>query len=146
MAEPKTRPTAIRAKDWLAAIPDESRRKDCARLIALMRRASGDPPVLWGGSIVGFGSYLTTYASGKTLDWPIVAFAARKAELVLYIVPGFTRYAALLKRLGPHRTGKSCLYVKRLADLDLEVLETLVEESVRAMRSKRLPRAKAGGD
>ena len=86
-----------------------------------------------------------TYASGKTLDWPVVAFAARKPELVLYIMPGFPRYAALLKRLGPHRTGKSCLYVKRLADLDLEVLETLVVESVRAMRSKRLPRARPGG-
>jgi len=145
MAEPKTRPAAIKAKDWLAAIPDESRRKDCARLIALMKRATGEPPVLWGSSILGFGRYLMTYASGKTLDWPVVAFAARKPELVLYIMPGFPRYAALLKRLGPHRTGKSCLYVKRLADLDLEVLETLVAESVRAMRSKRLPRARPGG-
>ncbi len=146
MAEPKTRPTAIQARDWLAAIPDESRRKDCARLIALMKRATGEPPVLWGGSIVGFGRYLMTYASGKTLDWPLVGFAARKAELVLYITPGFARYASLLKRLGAHRTGKSCLYIKRLADIDLAVLETLVTESVRAMRSKRLPpdRARRG--
>lgn len=138
MAEPKTRPTAIKAKDWLATVADEARRKDCARLIQLMKRATGEPPVLWGGSIVGFGRYLATYATGKTLDWPLVAFASRKTGLVLYIMPGFARHDALLKRLGPHRTGKSCLYVKRLADLDPAALEDLVTESVRAMQRKRI--------
>ena len=89
MAEPKTRPTAIQARDWLAAIPDESRRKDCARLIALMKRATGEPPVLWGGSIVGFGRYLMTYASGKTLDWPLVILPSSGMRS-----PGFTRAMA----------------------------------------------------
>lgn len=138
MAEPKTRPTAIKASTWLAAIDDEARRKDCARLIAMMKRATGEPPVLWGGSIVGFGRYLASYASGKQLDWPVVAFASRGTGLVLYIMTGFTGAAARLRQLGPHRTGKSCLYVKRLSDLDLEVLQSLIDDSVRAMAPKRL--------
>jgi hypothetical protein len=140
MPEPKTRPTRLVARTWLAGIADEARRKDCARLIALMKHATGEPPVLWGGSIVGFGSYLARYASGKSLDWPLVAFAARGTGLVLYVMPGFAGSKTLLQRLGPHRTGKSCLYVKRLADLDLEVLAALLEGSVQAMRAKHATR------
>ena len=138
MAEPKTRPTPLKARSWLAGIPDDARRKDCAALLTMMKAATGAAPELWGTSIVGFGRYEMTYASGKTLDWPLVGFASRKGELVLYIMPGFARYEALLKKLGPHRTGKSCLYVKRLSDLDRDVLEALVAASVKAMAPKRV--------
>lgn len=136
MAEPKTRPTAIKARDWLAGIADEARRADCARLIALMKRLTGKPPVLWGGSIVGFASYPMPYASGKTLDWPRVAFASRSTGLVLYVMTGFDGAKPLLKRLGPHRTGQSCLYVKRLADLDLGALEALLVASLQEMAAR----------
>lgn len=136
MAEPKTRPTAMKPRDWLAGIADQARRADCARLIALMKRASGAPPVLWGGGIVGFGSYPMAYASGKTLDWPRLAFASRSTGLVLYLMMGFAAAGPLLRQLGPHRTGKGCLYVKRLADLDLAALEALLAASVRAMAAR----------
>lgn len=136
MAEPKTRPTAMQPRDWLAGIPDEARRADCARLIALMKRASGAPPVLWGGGIVGFGSYPMAYASGKTLDWPRVAFASRSTGLVLYLMTGFDAAGPLLRQLGPHRTGKGCLYVQRLADVDLATLEALLVASLRAMTAR----------
>ena len=113
------------------------RRKDCATLMTMMKAATGASPELWGTSIVGFGRYAMTYASGKTLDWPLIGFASRQSGLVLYIMPGFAEYEALLKRLGPHRTGKSCLYVKRLAELDRDVLQALVVASVAAMSPKR---------
>ncbi len=137
MAEPKTRPKPLIARTWLATIEDDVRRTDCAALIAMMKKATGRSPELWGPSIVGFGRYLATYASGKTLEWPLVAFASRGTGLVLYITPGFARYAALLKKLGPHRIGKSCLYVKRLSDLHRDTLQALVEGSVRAMASRQ---------
>ena len=138
MAEVKTKPTTQSVASYLNAIDDEARRKDCRALAALMKRVTGCAPTMWGTSIVGFGRYEMTYASGKTLDWPLVGFASRKGELVLYIMPGFARYEALLKKLGPHRTGKSCLYVKRLSDLDRDVLEALVAASVKAMAPKRV--------
>jgi len=141
MAEPKTRPAPLKSRAWLAAIPDAARRKDCATLIALMKSATGEPPELWGTSIVGFGRYALRYASGKTLDWPLVGFASRKGDLVIYLMSGFARSGALLKKLGPHRTGKSCLYVKRLADLDRDALEALVAGSVQAMAAKRVGRS-----
>jgi hypothetical protein len=136
MAEPKARPTRLGTRAWLGTIPDAARRHDCATLIRMMKSATGAAPELWGTSIVGFGRHPTTYASGKTLDWPLVAFASRGTGLVLYITPGFSRYAALLKKLGPHRTGRSCLYVKRLADLDLGTLRAIVDGSVELMRTR----------
>jgi hypothetical protein len=136
MAEPKTRPTRLGTRGWLRAIPDAVRRRECAALMEMMKSATGGSPELWGTSIVGFGRYPTTYESGKTLDWPLVAFASRGTGLVPYIRPGFSRYAALLKKLGPHRIGRSCLYVKRLADLDLRTLQATVEGSVAVIRAQ----------
>ena len=101
-----------------------------------MREVTGERPKMWGSSIVGFGSYHYTYASGREGDWPVVGFAPRKQNLVLYIMPGFARYESLLARLGKHRTGKSCLYVNKLDDIDPEVLEELVRESVDEMKRR----------
>ena len=134
MAELKTRPSGASVEAFLQGVGDEARREDCRALLALMRRVTGAEPEMWGTSIVGFGSYHYAYASGREGDWFVTGFSPRKRDLALYIMAGFTEYDALLARLGPHQTGKSCLYVKRLADLDLEVLEALVAASVKHMR------------
>jgi hypothetical protein len=100
-----------------------------------MRSVTGEPPVMWGPSIVGFGSYHHRYESGRTGDAPLAAFSPRKANLVVYLVGGFEdRYARLLEQLGPHKTGKACLYLKRLGDVDLDALRQLVERSMQVAR------------
>ena len=124
-SSPKTVPTNASVDDFIAAQPDESRRADCWRLVGLMRAATGEQPCLWGASLVGFGTYRYHYASGRSGDWPVVAFSPRKNDLTVYIMPGFDRYPDLLNRLGRHKTGKSCLYLKRLADVELSVLQEL---------------------
>ena len=133
MAEPKTQPTKASVAAFIAAIPDERRRKDCEAVAKLMQAATGAKPVLWGTSIVGFGTYRYRYASGREGDWPVTGFSPRKNDLTLYVMPGFERYADLLARLGRHRTGKSCLYLKKLADVDLAVLRQILARSVAAM-------------
>jgi len=138
MAEPKTQPTKASVAAFIAAIPDERRRKDCEAVAKLMQAATGAKPVLWGTSIVGFGTYRYRYASGREGDWPVTGFSPRKNDLTLYVMPGFERYADLLARLGRHRTGKSCLYLKKLADADPAVLKELVGRSVAAMEKKRV--------
>lgn len=134
MAEPKTRMTGASVGAFLAALEDPRRRQDCRKLVALMRKATGAPPKMWGPSIVGFGSFPLRYASGKTLDWPLAAFSPRKRELVVYLMPGFDAAAALLARLGRHKTGKSCLYVKDLDGVDMTALRALVDRSIREAR------------
>ena len=136
MAEPKTRPTDARVEDFLAAVPDERRRADCQVVLEMMRRVTGEPPVMWGPSIVGFGAYRYAYANGRSLEWPVTGFSPRKQDLTLYIMPGFERFKDLMARLGKHRTGKSCLYLKRLSDVDLGALEELVAASVARVRAK----------
>jgi len=132
MAELKTRPTggAREAKAFVAAIADPAARADAETLLKLMREVSGQPPKLWGDSIVGFGSYHYKYASGREGDWFPIGFSPRKANLTIYVLAGFERHAALLTKLGKHKTAKSCLYVKRLADIDLAVLRRLLEDSL----------------
>jgi hypothetical protein len=136
MADLKTRPTGGDVDAFVRAIADETRREDCLKLLELMGRVTGVAPRMWGSSIVGFGSYHYQYASGREGDWFLTGFSPRKRDLTLYIMAGFEGYGDLLARLGPHRTGKSCLYVKRLADLDLEVLEALVAASVKHMQER----------
>ena len=136
MAEPKTKPTAASVDAYVDAITDPARRADCLALIALMRRATGCEPRMWGGSIVGFGSYHYRYASGHEGDACLIGFASRKPDLTLYITPGFQRYQQLLARLGRHRVAKSCLYLKRLADVDLQALGELIELSVQEVRDR----------
>ena len=138
MAENKTQPTDEPVAGFLARVADPQRRADCEAVLAMMRRASGVEPVMWGASMVGFGRYQYRYASGRSGDWPVVAFSPRKGELSVYIMPGFERHAHLMRRLGPHKTGKSCLYLKRLADVDLDVLRQLIEASVAAMAPRRI--------
>jgi hypothetical protein len=128
-------PTDRSVPDYLATVDNAQRRADADTLVELMSDVTGEPPVVWGPSIVGFGSYHYRYATGNEGDAPLAGFAPRKRELVVYLVGGYEdRYAALLDRLGPHRTGKACLYLKRLSDVDLDVLRTLVERSVRVAR------------
>lgn len=136
MAELKTKRNDASVKDWLAAIPDPKRRKDCETVIRLMKQATRAEPRMWGASIVGFGSYYYRYKSGREGDWFLIGFASRKPYLTLYIMDGFAGYDRLLAKLGRHRNGKSCLYLKRLSDVDAGVLKELVTASVRHVRSK----------
>lgn len=130
MAEPITRPTKTPFSAYLKTIKDPVQRADSQTIARLMQQATGEPPVLWGPAIVGFGEQTIKYASGKELEWPVAAFSPRKGNLTLYIMNGFKREAALRARLGKHTTGKICLYIKKLADVDLKVLEEMIEASI----------------
>jgi len=134
MAELKTKPTQVSAEDFLNKIPDEDKRGDSFTLLEMMRQASGFEPVMWGPSIVGFGTYHYRYATGNEGDMPIIGFSPRVQALTLYIMTGFDEYEELLKRLGKHKTSKACLYIKRLSDVDVDVLKELIEKSVADMQ------------
>jgi hypothetical protein len=136
MAELKTKKTRASVADFLKQVEDPQRRADCRKVAKMMREATGNRAAMWGDSIVGFGKYAYTYASGHSGEWPITGFSPRKRELTLYIMPGFSKYEPLMKKLGKHRTGKSCLYIKRLSDVDESVLEELIREAVKAMRER----------
>ncbi len=131
MAQLKTRPNDESVEAFLESVDDETKRRDCLTLLSLMQEETGHEPKMWGGSIVGFGSYHYKYASGREGDWFLTGFSPRKQALSLYIMAGFSRYEDFLERLGKHKTGKSCLYVKTLDDVDLDVLRELVRESAR---------------
>jgi hypothetical protein len=130
MAELKTRPTGASVEDFLNGIEDEQRRRDCFTVLELMRQATQAEPQMWGDSIVGFGSYHYRYASGREGDWFLTGFSPRKQDLTLYIMSGFDEHDALLDGLGKYKTGKACLYIKRLEDVDLPTLQRLIQESV----------------
>ena len=131
MAEAKTQKTKASVKDFIDAITDEPKRKDARVIDKIMRESTADKPAMWGPSIVGYGSSTLIYANGKSADWPVVAFSPRKAALVLYLAPEVYEVRQdLLARLGKHTTGKSCLYVKKLSDVDAGVLRELVDASV----------------
>lgn len=136
MAELKTKETKASVEKFLAAAgPD--RQADCRTLVALMKKATGCPPKMWGPSIVGFGSFHYKYASGHEGDTCLVGFSPRKGELSIYLSFDLAgQFGAELKKLGRHRAGKGCLYVKRLADVDLKVLEAMIETSVAAARKR----------
>jgi hypothetical protein len=133
MAELKTKPTGASVAAFLDAIPDEARRADCRRVVEIMRKATGAEPRMWGAGIVGFGRHRYQGASGVA-EWFLTGFSPRKQNLTLYVMAGFDRYPALMRTLGTHKTGKSCLYLKRLADVDLGVLTELIEASVAHLR------------
>ena len=135
MAELKTKENDQSVEAFLAGIEDAQKQADCRTLVAIMQEATGAAPRMWGESIVGFGHYHYKYASGREGDWFLTGFAPRKQNLTLYIMAGFDNYEALLSKLGKHSTGKSCLYVKRLADVDMPVLTELVVESVAHMKA-----------
>lgn len=131
MTENKTKATAASVDTYLASIDDESRRADCRALVSLMARASALPAVMWGTSIVGFGRHHYPLAGGKTGDICAVGFSSRKGDISFYGVAGQAGDRQLLAALGKHRMGKSCLYVTRLADIDLDVLAALVKSAIK---------------
>ena len=138
MAELKTKPTKVSAARHIGAIANDEQRRDAKALVALMRRVTKHKPTMWGPSMVGFGSYHYKYASGHEGDSALAAFAVRGREIVVYIL-GFKGRDALLAKLGKHRTGNVCVYIKRLADVDLKVLETMIGRSV-ADTKRRYPK------
>ena len=133
MAEPKTKPTNQSVKEFLNEISEPERRADCFAVAKIMEEISGEKPKMWGPSIVGFGSYRYKYASGHEGDWPMMGFSPRKKDLTLYVMMGFEKHAELMERLGKHSTGKSCLYIKRLSDVDVPTLKQLVQASAQHM-------------
>jgi hypothetical protein len=136
MAEPKTKATRASVDNYIDAIDDELRRDDCRALVKLMTRVTKEPPVMWGPSIVGFGSYHYRYASGHEGDSCLAGFSSRKGDISIYVTAGLEGQQPLLAKLGKHKAGKVCLYVKRLADIDLKTLESLVKNSVTEMRRR----------
>ena len=135
MAELKTKQTNQSATKFLNAIDDKKRRQDCRVVLKIMKQATKAPPRMWGKNIVGLGNRHYKYASGREGDWFVAGFSPRKQDLTLYLTPEFEGREALLGKLGKHKTGKSCLYIKNLDDVDLEVLQKLVTLSVRQTRS-----------
>jgi hypothetical protein len=129
LADNKTRPTDASVREFLDGVENETRRADAKQLLEMMREVTGEEPRMWGPSIVGFGSYRYRYESGREGDWFPVGFSPRKSSLVVYIMSGFPRHAELMERLGKHRTGKSCLYINKLEDVDVNVLRELVRRS-----------------
>jgi len=130
MAELKTQPTRASVSEFLDAIPDKERRKDCYTVLQIMQRATGSEPVMWGPSMVGLGSFTYRYPNGKEMAWFRVGFSPRKTDLTLYLLGGMHKQTEQLKRLGKHKAGKGCLYIKRLTDVDLDVLTEMVTASL----------------
>jgi hypothetical protein len=129
MAEPKTQKNEASVEDFLNSVEHDKRRTDGFAVLQMMREVTGEEPAMWGPSIVGFGSYRYKYASGREGEWPITGFSPRKRSLTIYIMDGFDQYEQLLAKLGKHRTGKACLYINRLEDVDLHVLREIVRQS-----------------
>ena len=130
MAELKTKKNTASVEKFLNNVADEQRRKDCFRLVEIMKAETKAEPAMWGTSIVGFGRHQYKYESGRELEWFLVGFSPRKQDLTLYIMGGLERYPSLMKKLGTHKTGKSCLYIKKLQDVDLSTLKQLIKQSV----------------
>ena len=134
MAELKTRPTRASVTTFINGIGDKQKTADAKKIAAMMRRATGSRARMWGESIVGYGSYRYANTAGKNFEWPLTGFSPRAQALSVYIMAGFTRFGPLMKKLGKHKIGKSCLYIKRLSDVDEDVLEQLISASVARMR------------
>ncbi len=142
MSEPKTRPTGQDVRSVLEAVDTPVRRADGLRMKEIMTEETGEPAELWGPSIVGFGHYGLRYADGSVKDWMCTGFSPRKSSMSLYIMSGFREYGDLLARLGKHKTGASCLYVNKLADVDEGVLRELIRHSVAHVKGRS---AESGG-
>jgi hypothetical protein len=137
MVENKTKQTAVSVAAFIDKLTDETKRADAQALVKLMQSATGEQPKMWGPSIVGFGSYHYTYDSGREGDMPIIGFSPRKPAFVLYGMRGASNAEALLTRLGKHTTGKGCVYIKKLSDVDQKVLKELIVKSVAASHKKK---------
>jgi len=134
VAENKTKPTRASVATFINGIEDRQKRRDVKKVAAMMRSATGSRARMWGANIVGFGEYHYKYASGREGDFLITGFSPRKQALTVYVIPGFKHFESLMSKLGKYKTGKSCLYIKRLSDVDEKVLEQLIVRSVRYMR------------
>jgi len=133
MIELKTKRNKGDVEAFLNNVPDEKKRRDSFTILELMKKVTGKEPAMWGDSIIGFGSYHYKYASGREGDWFLTGFSPRKQNLTLYIMAGFDEYERLLGKLGKHSIGKSCLYIKKIDDIDVDVLKELVKRSVEHM-------------
>jgi len=136
MSTLKTQRTDASVEDYLAGVTSHRRRRDATTVLEMMRRLTGEEPKMWGSSLVGFGSYRYRYKSGKEGEWFLTGLSPRKQALTIYIMPGFSEFDQLMGRLGKFTTGRSCLYIRKLEDIDIDVLETLVEQSVAAMKAR----------
>ncbi|MDH3549324.1 MAG: DUF1801 domain-containing protein [Gammaproteobacteria bacterium] len=134
MAENKTQATGASVAAFINSIDDKQQRADARKVAAMMRKATGKRAKMWGPSIVGYGAYHYKYASGREGDFLMTGFSPRKQALTVYVIPGFTPFEALMNKLGKYKTGKSCLYIKRLSDVDEKILEQLIDRSVKHMR------------
>ena len=141
MAEAKTKPTKASVNDFLNTIEDEQRRKDCKTVVKMMSEITDAKPEMWGPGIIGFGRYLHKYDNGREAEWMVAGFSPRKSNLTLYITGGVDKHRDLLKKLGKHRTGNVCLYIKKLDDIDLGVLHKLVAKSVSTVAKNRIDKA-----
>jgi hypothetical protein len=135
MSDLKTRPTDQKVAQFIEAVEPHQKRHDCWAVVEMMREITGAEPVMWGASIIGFGTYTYVNTTKKPADWPITGLSPRKANLTIYVMPGFSQYESLMTRLGKHSTGKSCLYIKKLSDIDESVLKELIRRSVEHMRA-----------
>ena len=136
MTENKTQPTTVSVSDFIAAVEHPTRRADAETLDAMFRRVTGWQPRMWGPTIIGYGQYHYTYESGRTGDFLATGFSPRKANLVLYIMPGYADFGHIMDRLGKHKLGKSCLYINKLADVDMGVVEELVQAGLDDLGSR----------
>ena len=123
--------------EFLSSVENEKRRDDSYEILNLMKDVTGEEPTMWGSSIIGFGSYHYKYASGREASWFLTGFSPRKQSLTLYIMEGFEKYDELMSKLGKHSTGKSCLYIKKLEDVDMKVVRELVDKSVAFLKSRQ---------
>jgi len=135
-AELKTKVNDASVTEFLNSVADEQKRKDSFEILKIMKQITKEQPKMWGSSIIGFGSYHYKGASGREGDWLQIGFSPRKQNITLYIIPGFERYQELMKKLGKYSTGKSCLYVKRLSDVNVDVLKDLITEYVKVMKKQ----------
>lgn len=136
MSENKTKPTEVKVEDFIEAVEHERQRKEAYILLDLFKKVTGKDPVMWGPSIIGFGSYHYKYKTGREGDMIRTGFSPRKGSFTLYVMPGFVNYGELLSQLGKHKTGKSCLYINKLSDVDMNVLEELIKASLKYMDEK----------
>jgi len=135
MAELKTKPSERSLESFLRGVEDAERREDCHTILKLMKKITRQEPKVWGDSIVGFGTYHYKYESGREGDWFVTGFSPRKQNLTIYIMPGLDAHKDALKKLGKHKAGRGCLYIKRLADIDQSVLSEMIKTSVAKMKS-----------
>jgi len=136
MSEPKTKPTDESVEDFLDAVDHPQKKADSFELLKIMKEVTQEEPIMWGTSIIGFGSYHYRYASGREGDWPIAGFSPRKRSLTVYLSPGLDDISDLLGKLGKHRVGKGCLYINKLSDVDTDVLKKIVKKSIEVLEKR----------